>query len=93
MGNYIAPGDTISGFVYSNLDEGTKTFNVDIIGEDQVLRNFTFFIPVPGIKVDHQNIDWENLYAEDEIIDYDEAGLRSALENLCILRVYTGRLG
>jgi hypothetical protein len=82
MGNYIAPGDTISGFVYSNLDEGTKTFNVDIIGEDQVLRNFTFFIPVPGIKVDHQNIDWENLYAEDEIIDYDEAGLRSALENL-----------
>jgi hypothetical protein len=82
MGNYIAPGATISGFVYSNLDEGTKAFNVDIIGEDQVLRNFTFFIPVPGIKVDHQNVDWENLYAEDEIIDYDEAGLRSALENL-----------
>jgi hypothetical protein len=82
MGNYIAPGDTISGFVYSNLDEGTKTFNVDIIGEDQVLRNFTFFIPVPGIKVDHQEIDWENLYTEDEIIDHDEAGLRSALENL-----------
>jgi hypothetical protein len=82
MKNYIAPGDTISGFVYSNLDEGTKTFNVDIIGEDQVIRNFTFFIPVPGIKVDHQNIDWENLYAEDEVIDYDEAGLRKALENL-----------
>ena len=82
IGNYIAPGDTISGFVYSNLDEGTKAFNVDIIGEDQVLRNFTFFIPVPGIKVDHQEIDWENLYAEDETIDYDEAGLRSALEKL-----------
>ena len=82
MGSYIAPGDTISGFVYTNLDEGTKAFNVDIIGEDKVLRNFTFFIPVPGIKVDHAEIDWENLYAEDEIIDYDEAGLRQALENL-----------
>jgi hypothetical protein len=50
VGYYIAPGDKISGFVYSNLDEGTKAFNVDIIGEDQVIRNFTFFIPVPGIR-------------------------------------------
>jgi hypothetical protein len=82
MGNYIAPGNTISGFVYTNLDEGTKAFNVDIAGEDKVLRNFTFFIPVPGIKVDHAEIDWENLYAEDEISDYDQAGLRQALENL-----------
>ncbi len=82
MGNYIAPGDTISGFVYTNLDEGTKAFNVDIIGEDQVIRNFTFFIPVPGIRVDHHEVDWDNLYAEDEIIDHDEAGLRAALENL-----------
>jgi hypothetical protein len=82
MKNYIAPGETLSGFVYSNLDEGTKTFNVDVIGEDQVVRNFTFFIPVPGIKVDHQEVDWENLYSEAEIKDYDEAGLRKALENL-----------
>ncbi len=79
---FIPPGGKTSGFVYSYLDEGTKAFNVDIIGEDKVIRNFTFFIPVPGIKVDHQNVDWENLYAEDEIIDYDEAGLRAALREL-----------
>ena len=36
-------GETVSGFVYTNLDEGTKAFNVDIIGEDQAIRNFTFF--------------------------------------------------
>ena len=82
MGNYIAPGGKLAGFVYSNLDEGTKAFNVDIVGEDKIIRNFTFFIPVPGIKVDHQDVDWENLYPEDEITQYDEAGLRNALEEL-----------
>jgi hypothetical protein len=79
---YIPPGNKVSGFVYSHLDEGTKAFNVDIIGQDNVIRNFTFFIAVPGIRVDHQNVDWENLYAKDEVIDYDEAGLREALQNL-----------
>jgi hypothetical protein len=82
MGNHIAPGDTLSGFVYTNLDEGTKAFNVDIISEDQTFRNFTFFIPVPGIKVDHHDVDWENLYSENEIREYDEAGLREALKEL-----------
>ncbi len=80
--NYVAPGDKVSGFVFTNLDEGTKTFNVDIIGEDKQLRGFTFFIPVPGIRVDHQNIDWENLYSEGEVVDYDENALRAALENM-----------
>ena len=82
MAKYMAPHAKISGFVYSNLDEGTKAFNVDVVGEDQVIRNFTFFIPVPGIKVDHHDVDWENLYPEAEIIEYDEAGLRVALEKL-----------
>jgi hypothetical protein len=82
MGNYVAPGTTISGFVYTNLDEGTKAFNVDVIGEDNRLRTFTFFIPVPGIKVDHHDVDWENLYPAAEVVDHDERGLRQALEAL-----------
>ncbi|MCP4628273.1 MAG: hypothetical protein GY850_32875 [bacterium] len=82
MGSYVAPGEKQTGFVYSNLDEGTKAFNVDIIGEDKEIRNFTFFIPVPGIKLDHHDVDWENLYPQGEIIEYDEAGLREALEKL-----------
>jgi hypothetical protein len=79
---YVAPGDKVSGFVFTNLDEGTKSFNVDIVGEDNQLRGFTFFIPVPGIRADHQNIDWENLYSEGEVVDYDENALRAALENM-----------
>ncbi|MGD8973310.1 MAG: LssY C-terminal domain-containing protein [Desulfobacterales bacterium] len=82
LGNYVAPGGKVSGFVFTNLDEGTKTFNVDIMGEDNQLRGFTFFIPVPGIRVDHHDIDWENLYKEDEFGDYDENGLRTALERM-----------
>lgn len=78
----IAPGSAISGFIYTSLDEGTKSFNVDVVGEDNQLRTFTFFIPVPGIQVDHQNVDWENLYPAGEVVDYDESGLRKALEAL-----------
>jgi hypothetical protein len=82
MRNYIAPGSTVSGFVYTNLDEGTKTFNVDIAGEDQKMRTFTFFVPVPGIRVDHHEVDWENLYPEDAVFDYEESDLKKALEKL-----------
>jgi hypothetical protein len=82
MTTYIKPGETFSGFIFTNLDEGTKAFNVDIISDDQTIRNFTFFIPVPGIRVDHHDVDWENLYPEAEIVDHDEAGLRAALEKL-----------
>ena len=82
LGNYVAPGGKISGFVFTNLDEGTKAFNVDIVGEDNQLRGFTFFIPVPGIRADHHDIDWENLYSEGELVDCDENALRTALENM-----------
>jgi hypothetical protein len=82
MRNYVAPGATVSGFVYTNLDEGTKTFNVDIAGEDKKMRTFTFFIAVPGIRVDHQEVDWDTLYPEDAIVDYGESDLKKALEKL-----------
>jgi hypothetical protein len=82
MESYIAPGKTHSGFVYTIPDEGTKAFNVDVVGEDNHLRSFTFFIPVPGIRADHHQVDWGNLYSADQIVDYDQPGLRKALEGL-----------
>ena len=82
MGNHIAPGNKISGFVFTGLDEGTKTFNVEVLGDDKQIRTFTFFIPVPGIRADHHAVDWENLYPAADIVDYDENGLRKALEAL-----------
>ena len=79
---YIAPGSVRSGFVYTPVDEGTKGLNVDIIGEDQEFRTFIFFINVPGLRVDHYQVDFEKLYSKEEIVTHDENGLRKALENL-----------
>jgi hypothetical protein len=71
-----------SGFIFSKLDEGTKAFNVDVIS-DSTLVTFTFFIPVPGLRIDHQTVDWPNLYPADEIkaLSQDEliANLESAI--------------
>lgn len=80
---FIPPGSVKSGFVFTNLDMGTKAFNVDVVGEDNRVRTFTFFIAVPGLRVSHQDVDWENLYSKEELISYDdEESLRKALESL-----------
>jgi hypothetical protein len=82
QGIRIAPVSVRSGFVYTPVDEGTKAFNVDLMGEDKEIRTFTFFINVPGIRPDHQQVDFEALYSTDQIVSYDEEGLRRALENV-----------
>lgn len=62
---YVRPGSIRSGFVFTNLDEGTKAFVVDLVGEDQQVRTFTFFISVPGLAIDHRSIDFKTLYPAD----------------------------
>ena len=59
--NPIGAGTVRSGFVFTNLELGTKAFNVEVIGGDQQVRTFTFLIPVTGLKVDHRDVDWDNL--------------------------------
>jgi hypothetical protein len=82
LGPYVSPGKVRSGFVFTHLDLGTKAFNVDIFGGDQV-RTFTFFVAVPGLRVSHRDVDFDNLYSRDEIISYEvEEDLRKALERL-----------
>ena len=63
--SYVHPGASRSGFVFTNLDEGTKSFVIDLVGEDGQVRTFTFFIAVPGLKIDHSKIDFEGLYPAD----------------------------
>jgi hypothetical protein len=80
---FVPKGGIRSGFVFTNLDMGTKAFNIDIIGEDNQIRTFTFFISVPGLRVSHQDVDFTKLYSKEEMISYeDEEGLRRALEDL-----------
>lgn len=79
----IGPGAVRSGFVYTNLDMGTKAFNVELIGEDRQVRTFTFLIPVEGLKVDHREMDWSSLYSHHDKVAFDSfEAFRKALEEL-----------
>ena len=79
----IQSGETQKGFIFSALDEGTKAFNVDIISPG-VLTTFTFFIPVPGLHVDHYNVDWKTLYPASEVQGLDAEALQTYLaEQTC----------
>ncbi len=79
--NPIVPNAAVSGFVFTNRDEGMKAVDIDLIGYEKA-KFFTFVVPVPGIKADYHEVDFDKLYSEKEIVDLDEDGLRKALENL-----------
>jgi hypothetical protein len=74
MPRIIEPGSTASGFVFSNFRPGVKAFNVELFGDNESY-DFTFVVNVPGFRPDYTNVDFENLYALDDIVkvDIDEA--------------------
>jgi len=77
---FIAPGQTVSGFVYTNASPGTKTFNVEVFYIDD-MDSFTFYIEVPGFTPDHASVKFEELYRTSEIQDVDTDDLRSVLQD------------
>jgi hypothetical protein len=74
----IRPGTTESGFVFTSLDEGTKQFSVNLLSGGNS-KQFSFAVPVPGLKVDRDNKPLEELTASHEAIECDEAELRRRL--------------
>ena len=78
---YIRAGETIEGFVYTNLRSGVKVVNVELVATEQV-RRFEFVHEVPGLRIDYRQVDFDALYQPDEIREVDEEGLRAALEEL-----------
>ena len=68
----IRPGEIRSGFLFTNLDEGTKAFNVDVVSDERAWT-FTFFIQVPGLAIDHHDIDFAALYPKDQIENFTDA--------------------
>jgi hypothetical protein len=79
--NPIVEGASVSGFIFTNRDEGTKAVDIDLIGYRKT-KFFTFLVSVPGIKADYHEVDFDTLYPKKEIVDLDENELRTALENL-----------
>lgn len=84
MPRFIAPGETVSGFVFTNANPGTKTFNVDIFYASDTAQNehFTFFLDVPGFTPDYHEVEFDKLYQPDEIRDVDLEGLRALVADL-----------
>lgn len=78
---FVEPGETISGFVFTHLDPGTKSFNVDLFGPTSA-QNFAFFVEVPGFVPDHAEVDFHGLYAKDEVRDLNTDEFRSTLMDL-----------
>ncbi len=85
---WVAPDETVSGFVFANLDEGFKFVNVELIGSsDRQVRRFAFLARVPDLDTDDLKFKSEKLYDRSELQDLDERAFRAWVENLpcCVL--------
>ena len=77
---FAPSGHTTSGFVFSHLKQGVKQVRVRLLGERDMLE-FEFFVEVPGIRADWQRNYSSSVYAEEDIIDFqDPREFREMLE-------------
>ncbi len=82
----VLPDSIQSGYIFSRVDEGTKSFNVDVVSNHKA-HLLTFFVPVPGLKIDHYEVEWRELYEESEIRDVNLEQLVAELESMpCCVR-------
>jgi hypothetical protein len=82
--NPIAPGATRAGIIFTNPEQSTKLFNVDVLGR-QTLVPFTLFLPVPhdGAAAGATAAQGGFRYPASEVTDHRALGaLRGALERL-----------
>ena len=87
----VAPNSIQSGYIFSRVDEGTKSFNVDVIG-DGPPHLMSFFVPVPGLKLDHYEVDIPGMYPESELRQVNLEQLVAELETLpCCVRDKKGK--
>jgi len=90
---WVGPGETISGFVFTNLDKGVKYVSIECVGSGAVqVRHFTFLAKIPDLRIDYEGTHrqkprWETAYKEEEIQNLDEAAFRAWVETLpcCVL--------
>ena len=80
---FIPAGETVSGFVYTRLDEGVKTFSVDLKTEGSPGKSFFFFATVPGFESDNPDLDIHALNHGQEFVKLETLQeLRAWIEDL-----------
>ncbi len=77
----IQPGNTVAGFVFTTLDEGTKRFCVRLFGPAGA-KEFGFSLVVPGLQVDHAIRPFATLANLGEAIECDEEELCTRIKAL-----------
>ena len=77
--NPALPRRATSGFVFTNLDEGHKAVNIDLVSGGE-LQAFTFVVNVPGLFTDQSQVNVDTMYEEWTEID-DVSELREVLES------------
>jgi hypothetical protein len=81
MPQVIRSGETAEGFVLTNLDEGFKVVNLELLSDEHSER-VEFLLWVPGFKADFLAVDFDALYADQPAPDLTLDGLRAELETL-----------
>ncbi len=79
----VGPRGTVAGYVFTNLDEGIKYANFELVAPDPrqpQVRRFSFLAEVPGHATDFQKVNWNGLYPSAKVRDLDELALRRWLE-------------
>ena len=82
----IPSGETVEGFVHTNLDLGVKYVSVTLFYPGRI-KNFDFVFEIPGMAADYKQVDWAEITAAMDIREVDDESLRKALEALpcCVL--------
>ncbi|MBP0593922.1 LssY C-terminal domain-containing protein [Paraburkholderia sp. LEh10] len=82
--NPIRPGETVSGFVLTNLNEGAKLVQIDLVAKERA-RTFSIFVAVPGFEADFKRSEVFKRITDPQepTVNYtDDATFRAALEAL-----------
>ena len=82
IGNFVlAPGESREGFVFTHVDEGTKEINVTLLSA-HTTQEFEFFVEVPGLTRDYEQVEFDELYPGQTIPDLSGPELSKALGEL-----------
>jgi LssY C-terminus len=82
--NPVLPGVSTSGFVLTNLDEGFKFVQIDLV-TGGLARTFSILAIVPGLRSDYRasEVFRRDIYPPEKIVNFtDDAAFRAALEAL-----------
>lgn len=71
----LPPGEQTSGFVFTNRDLGIKVVNVVLLGGGKSWQT-SFMVDVPGIKLDVEKVNFEELYQDHEYQDLSRDELK-----------------